>query len=242
MKKIFIYIGSRAGRDSSTYNFIIEVLNKAIEDIGKENVKVDLYTASSCKINNCKSCNNCFFNGECPQDKSDDMAMIKSKMLSSDLIILASPVYLHNVSGDMKVFIDRISYWSHLLRLSGKAGIVIATSTGNGLDLTANYLHKVITYMGIKALGTFGVVPYYMNKEIINSIENCANIIKEYLNGMNIQSDNSLELIFEANKLVMESQSHLDTVEYKFWKESGLIKCNSFEEVLSGIKNNKVSM
>lgn len=52
MKKIFVYVGSRAGRESSTFSFVRAVLNKTIESVGKENITVDLYTASSCKINN----------------------------------------------------------------------------------------------------------------------------------------------------------------------------------------------
>ncbi|OPD23759.1 hypothetical protein AL710_05985 [Clostridium botulinum] len=242
MKKVFVYIGSRAGQKSMTFEFVNEILKRTTKSIGEKNIKVDLYTADSCKINNCLSCNNCFFNGECFQDKNDDMTTIKSKMLDSDFIILASPVYLHNVSGDMKVFIDRISYWSHLLRLSGKAGIVIATSTGNGLDLTTKYLHKVMTYMGIKVVGEFGVVPYDMNKETINSIEKCTNIIKEYLNGKKIESDHFLELIFKANKIAIESQKNFASSEYEYWNKSGLIECNNFEEVLRIIEKDEISI
>lgn len=233
MKKIFVYIGSKAGNNSSTFQYISEVLNKTSELVGKDNISIDFYMASSCKINSCMSCNRCFFYGECPQDKNDDMKIIKSKMLNADFIIFASPVYLHNVSGDMKIFIDRIAYWSHLLRLSGKVGIVVVTSTGNGLDLTAKYIHKVMTYMGIKVVGEFGVIPCNMNKEINSSIEKCSNIIKDYINGKIIESDNALEIVFKANKISIESQSNLNTSEYRYWNESGLIKCNSFEEVLN---------
>lgn len=232
MKKIFVYIGSRAGKESSTFKYIYEVLNKTIESVGKDKVNIDLYMPSNCKINSCMSCNKCFFYGRCPQDKNDDMEIIKSKMIKADFIILASPVYLHNVSGDMKIFIDRIAYWSHLLRLAGKVGIAVVTSTGNGLDLTANYIHKVMTYMGIKVVGKFGVIPYDNNKDIINSIESCSNIIKDYINGKNVESDNILEKLFTANKISIEAQSELNTAEYRYWNESGLIKCNSFEEVL----------
>ncbi|WP_185903757.1 flavodoxin family protein [Hathewaya massiliensis] len=239
MKRIFAYVGSRVGRKSNTFKYVCEVINKTIETVGKENVKVDLYTANSSKINNCMGCNKCFFNGKCPQDKNDDMEIIKSKMLSADFIILASPVYLHNVTGDMKVFIDRISYWTHLLILSGKAGIVIATSSGNGLDLTAKYLHKVMTYMGIKVVGEFGVVPYEENEKIINSIEKCSSILTEYVNGKKVETDPSLELIFKANKIAVEAQGSNEFAEYKYWNESGLIKCNNFEEVLNIVQKVK---
>ncbi len=238
MKKIFVYIGSRVGRESSTFNYVSEILNRTIGLVGKENIKIDLYTANSSKINNCTGCIRCFMNGECPQDKIDDMKVIKEKLLDADFVIFASPVYFHNVTGDMKIFIDRISYWSHLMTLSGKAGVAIATSTGNGLDLTTGYIHKVMSYMGIKVVGQFGVVPYEGNEECIKSLENCSSIISEYLTGKKIESDSALELIFKANKNSVELQSSLETCEYNYWKESGLIECNSFAEVLS-MKANK---
>ncbi|BCZ44262.1 hypothetical protein psyc5s11_03290 [Clostridium gelidum] len=238
MKEIFVYIGTRTGRESNTFKYISEVLNKTFESVGRENIKVSLYTPHSSKINNCQGCLNCFANGECHQDKNDDMKIIKEKMLSADFVIFASPVYFHNVSGDMKIFIDRISYWSHLLRLSGKAGIAIATSCGNGLEVTVNYIHKVMTHMGIKVVGEFGVIPYNVNEQFSNSIEKCSSIISEYLTSKKIESDNALELLFKANKIAIEAQSELDSPEYRYWNESGLIECNTFEEVLS-IMNKK---
>lgn len=239
MKNIFVYVGSRTGRKSTTFNFVKEVLNRVLSSVGKDSVTIDIYTASSTQIKNCNGCINCFTSGDCPQDNSDDMKIIKSKMENADFIIFASPVYLHNVSGDMKIFFDRISYWTHLLKLSGKAGIAIATSTGNGLELTTSYMHKVMSYLGIKVVNTFGVVPYDMNPNLENAIETCSDIISEYVKGKEIKSDNILELVFKANKFAIEAQKDLDSEEYKYWQQSGLINCNDFEEVLDVIKKNK---
>jgi len=59
------------------------------------------------KINYCTGCGTCI-NGEksCPQ--KDDMADILSKMISSDVIVMATPVYFYTMCGQMKTFIDRI--------------------------------------------------------------------------------------------------------------------------------------
>lgn len=72
----------------------------------------------------------------------------------------------------------------------------------------------------------------YENEEYFNSIENCANIICEYLGGKKIESDEILEIVFKSLKNVAQRQEHLNTSEYNYWNESGLIKCNSFDEVL----------
>jgi len=239
MKKIFVYIGSRSGKNSTTLKYINNVLNKIIESVGKENVEVDLYITTSCKINNCLGCNACFYTGKCVQDNEDDMEVIKSKMLNSDIVIFASPVYLHNVSGDMKIFIDRISYWTHLLRLAGKIGVVVATSSGNGLELTTNYIHKVMIYLGIKVVGEFGVVSCLEDENYETQVDRCSNILIEYINGKKVESDGALELIFKANVIAVKNQSEYDTSEYRYWKEHGLLNCNNFKEVFDMIENNK---
>jgi multimeric flavodoxin WrbA len=61
----------------------------------------------------CTGCFVCFLRGEenCPNQ--DDAPETEQKMHESDGVIFASPVYGMNVSGLMKVFIDRFSNVSH---------------------------------------------------------------------------------------------------------------------------------
>ncbi len=58
------------------------------------------------KINYCIGCGNCIVAGKrCSQ--KDDMAEILDKMISSDVIVMATPVYFYTMSGQLKTFIDR---------------------------------------------------------------------------------------------------------------------------------------
>lgn len=57
-------------------------------------------------INYCTGCSMCSLHGKpCPQ--KDDMAEILEKMLSADIIIMATPVYFYTMSAQMKTLIDR---------------------------------------------------------------------------------------------------------------------------------------
>jgi multimeric flavodoxin WrbA len=58
------------------------------------------------RINYCTGCGVCL-NGEkkCPQ--KDDMVDILNKMISTDVIAMATPVYFYTMCGQMKTFIDR---------------------------------------------------------------------------------------------------------------------------------------
>lgn len=58
-------------------------------------------------INYCTGCGYCFEKKSgCAQ--KDDMAEILDKMISADVIVMATPVYFYTMCGQMKTFIDRI--------------------------------------------------------------------------------------------------------------------------------------
>lgn len=56
-------------------------------------------------INYCTGCGSCFASKKCSQ--KDDMAGILEKMISVDVIVMATPVYFYTMCGQMKTFIDR---------------------------------------------------------------------------------------------------------------------------------------
>lgn len=236
MKTIFIYIGSRMGSKSRTLEFINIVLDKIYRIAGKNKLRVITYTAKDIYISRCNGCIGCFSTGKCTLDEVDNMKIIKQDMLNSDIIILASPVYAHHVSGDMKIFIDRISYWTHLMRLAGKQGFVVATSGGNGLELVTNYLYKIMTYMGVKVEGKFGVNAYSIDEYYYESVEKFTEILLECISDKKVETDDILEAVFKANKNNMLEAEKYKTKEFEYWKKSGMIECDNFKEVLDILK------
>jgi len=57
-------------------------------------------------IHFCVACDTCQREGgRCVQ--KDDMAQILEKMISADVIVMATPVYFYSMSGQMKTLIDR---------------------------------------------------------------------------------------------------------------------------------------
>jgi multimeric flavodoxin WrbA len=158
------------------------------------------------------------------------MGILKEKMLEADFIILASPVYSQNVSGDMKAFIDRISYWCHLMRLAGKPGAVVASAGSNGYIQVLDYLEKVSCYLGMNVIERIAVIETNSSSE--EKFEEYVDSIYEYLSDKKIVTSNSnLEAVFEGMKWIFSNYPE-DHVEYLFWKNNGLLECNSFQEVL----------
>lgn len=73
----------------------------------------------------------------------DDMPVLKEKMLSADIILLASPVYWYQLSGKLKLFVDR---WTDFInpdfstQLKGKGLALLSTHGGTHLMNGSNYL------------------------------------------------------------------------------------------------------
>jgi multimeric flavodoxin WrbA len=84
-------------------------------------VECEIVSLSDFHIEVCKGCMLCLNKGEelCPF--KDDRDMLIDKMNNSDGIIFASPNYSFNVSGLMKVFLDRLGFIFHRPRFFGKA-------------------------------------------------------------------------------------------------------------------------
>jgi multimeric flavodoxin WrbA len=80
------------------------------------------------KINYCTGCGICI-NGERSCSQKDDMAEILDKMISTDVIVLATPVYFYTMCGQMKTFIDRTC--ARYSEIANKDFYFIATAADN---------------------------------------------------------------------------------------------------------------
>lgn len=110
-------------------------------------------------IEPCRGCFTCFPHGEenCPL-RDDDVSAIEQKMLDADGVIFASPVYSANVSGQMKTFIDRLSYTGHRPRFFGKIACVLVTTGSFGAGDVLKYLKTLAWAWGFECAGTAGLI------------------------------------------------------------------------------------
>jgi len=106
--KILAINGSHTGKRGYTH-FLIEKLFEGAKNAGADCEEI---TLAKLKINICKGCSICNTKKhllKCIYEEKDDVAMIFNKMREADIIIYATPIYVFNMSGLMKVFIDRIN-------------------------------------------------------------------------------------------------------------------------------------
>lgn len=127
------------------------MLNTVLEVVKEEGFETELIELYEQEIKLCTSCNKCLMKPEC-SIKDDDMPGIIDKLLAADAIILGSPVYFGNVSGIMKLFIDR-SRCMHMCKnvLDGKIGAALthAGLRNGGQEMTQMILERFLQCHGL---------------------------------------------------------------------------------------------
>lgn len=101
MSKKILVISSSPRRGGNSDTLCNEFLRGAIE-AGHQGEKIFL---KDCTINFCTGCGVCNTTHKCVQ--KDDMAKIIEKMVTADVIVLATPVYFYSMCGQLKTMIDR---------------------------------------------------------------------------------------------------------------------------------------
>lgn len=102
------------------------LLQRAAERLSENGgLEVEYVDLSKLKMEFCRGCESCYKMGGCIV-KDDDLETLAEKIRRVDGIILGTPTYGSNVSGQMKVLIDR-GHFVMEQRLTGKEGLVIST-------------------------------------------------------------------------------------------------------------------
>jgi multimeric flavodoxin WrbA len=103
------------------------------------------------RVTPCTACEGCSFSGICVFD--DDVPLIIERMKEADGIVFASPVYIDNISGQMKVFVDRLADAIHYQILAGKYGCSVATTHTSGGEEIVAYQNHVLNYLAVVSVG-----------------------------------------------------------------------------------------
>jgi len=84
------------------------MVDSFIEGAKHAGANVETFKLKNYEINHCTGCYTCWTKtpGECIF--KDDMTMLRKKYREADLVVFASPLYIFNVTGIMKDFMDRL--------------------------------------------------------------------------------------------------------------------------------------
>ena len=146
MKNIVFINGSpkRSGATDEFLSILISYLNKKL--FSHRTVNLSDYS-----INYCSGCKICYQNGECVQD--DGMDEIMREIDKADIIVTISPSYWGDITGQLKVFIDRCTPYSnthelHGILSEGKKGYALALRTGQNPSECLHIIESINHFYG----------------------------------------------------------------------------------------------
>jgi len=147
MKKVTAFVGS--ARKKNTYHAVEQFLNnlQALGEVESEIVFLSRYT-----LGICRGCQLCVNKGEALCPLKDDRDVLFEKIMASDGVVFATPNYTWNMSGMMKVFLDRFCFAIHRPRYFGKAFTSIVTQAMGRGDRIVEYLDYTAFTLGFNRL------------------------------------------------------------------------------------------
>ena len=152
-KKIVILNGSprRKGNTSA----LVKAFTEGAESSGNT---VTEFFLDGMKIHGCKGCFGGHSSRECPCVQKDDMGKIYPAVKECDVIILASPLYDWNMSGQIRTAVDRLFALEegdgNLLRGHGRSCALLMVAEGNGFDDVLLYYSHLMEHLRWKNLGS----------------------------------------------------------------------------------------
>jgi multimeric flavodoxin WrbA len=145
--KIIGLNGSPRRSKSRTGQLVKQVLRSA----ANAGAEVEYLDITRLRIRPCVACDKCHRKGYCVQ--KDDFRKTFDKIMEADALVLGSPVYIYQVTAQLKNWIDRLGNTIHCRRFLGKYAAVVATAGGTGEKETADYMEDVLIRTGMQNVG-----------------------------------------------------------------------------------------
>ena len=197
------------------------LLKEAFSGIEKKGYQTELVHLGDLKIEFCRHCEICHRKiMDCPI-KDDANTLIK-KILESDGIIFASPVYIDHITGYLKTFFDRSTHFIHCLRLLGKYTAAVATSGGGPHEMVLDYLKYFSIICGAQYVGGVSTkVP--VTEEFKEKAEKLGETLSDAIKGKKRFSDQMKEIQSRRSffRRIIEAHKEEWSGEYDYWKEMG---------------------
>lgn len=145
-KKIVILNGSpRKNGNTST---LVKAFIEGAESVGNT---VTEFFLDSMNIHGCKGCFGGHSSRECPCVQNDDMDIIYPAVRDCDVIVLATPLYYWNMSGQIRTTVDRLFALEegdgNLLRGHGRASALLMAADGHGFDDVVLYYDHLMEHL-----------------------------------------------------------------------------------------------
>ena len=136
---------------------------KGVEDL-TPSAQIETIYLQSKNIQYCTGCNTCQKSSQSQCVLKDDMQDIYKSVEKADVLVFATPVYVFNMSGQLKTFLDRLHAVDYNTLFNKK--IVLLTTYGDSNEFNAgvpNIVQSIAMlsqYLGMKFIQNLNVSTY----------------------------------------------------------------------------------
>lgn len=228
--KILILVGSY--RRNGNTGQVCGLIRNHLENIAqRQNIPLEIETIhlGQQRIEPCRGCRVCFDRGEDKCPVKDDIPAIKSKMQAAAGILIASPIYVDDVNGITKNWIDRLAHVCHRPEFAGKIAFSVVTVGSTRFKHALDTMNMALRCWGYHVAGQAGFKTGALMKpdEMAAQYEEKARRVAEaFFHALHTQaflnpSFMSL-LIFKIQQLSWSNPGNdPDTIDYQYWKNHG---------------------
>lgn len=178
-------------------------------------------------IEMCRGCRTCFDHGEDHCPLKDDVPAIRAKMDAADGFILASPVYVNDVNGVAKNWMDRLAYICHRPALADKCAYLIATVADSPTSHTLRTMNVGLRTWGVHIVGQSGYkMGALMPQDEVESrfrgeAAKVAKALFQAVEQEQYRHPSFLSLMIFKIQQGAWQQEPADTLDYAYWESQG---------------------
>jgi NAD(P)H-dependent FMN reductase len=142
------------------------LVRKVLMGAKERGAETDLVYLNELNIKFCQGCGECAETGVCVQE--DDMQALYKKLDEAERLVFGTPVYMNNLSGQMKVFADRCGALMEVIeqpqgspKVKSRLGLgkkaILVTACGcplaDGAKATMDHLKELCSWLSIETVG-----------------------------------------------------------------------------------------
>ncbi|WP_050739237.1 flavodoxin family protein [Acetobacterium bakii] len=243
--KIITLISS--GRKSGNTSRFITQIESELQKIGKIYeipMVFERIQLSELNLEFCCGCRICFDKGETCCPLNDDLLKLRDRISGADGIILGSPVYVEDVNGIMKNWIDRMAFNSHRPAFAGKAAAVITTSGGGSTMHAVNTMARALNTWGLqvafkaKFRAESNLPVHEIKARYHRKIKQTAKTLFDSIQAQSVGCPSFQSLMyFKIQQKYWQKNSHAqNNYDYSYWEDKGWVdsSCKYYIPICSG--------
>jgi multimeric flavodoxin WrbA len=229
--KVLILVGSyrKYGNTAQVVGLIQESLIK-IAGRTEERLEVDTIFLGEQDIDACRGCRVCFDRGEDKCPLKDDLLVVKAKMQESDGVIVASPIYVDDVSGLVKTWIDRLAHVCHRPEFGGKSAYLVVTVGSSPTRHALGTLNLALSTWGYYIAGKSGfkmgalMKPEESRAHFLAQAEKIAETFFTAIHHHRYANPSFMSLMIFKIQQLSWRKVRQDRLDYQYWDKRGWIK------------------